>query len=153
MRGQKDRGTERAGETPQSRDKRGEKQGQLNRRSRRWAQMTKFREARSRSSGGRAPQNPASLSLILKVNWNNEGGLGGGGLPNSGKGLFILGWKTPGETSVISSCFWHPSGVPVRLGPVSGGRFAKSPKRPPATVCNPFGIRIPGGCLDRGRTG
>jgi hypothetical protein len=40
--------------------------------------------------------------------------------------------KMPGETSVKSCSFWHPSGVHLPLGPVSGGRFAKSPKRPPA---------------------
>jgi hypothetical protein len=55
--------------------------------------------------------------------------------------------KMPGETSVKSSSFWHPCGVHLPLGPVSGGRFAKSPKRPPATICNPFGIGTPGTCL------
>ena len=56
-----------AGETPQSRDKRGEKQGKLNRRSRRWAQMTKFREARSRSSGGRAPSGKGETERPAKT--------------------------------------------------------------------------------------
>ena len=56
-----------AGETPQSRDKRGEKQRKLNRRSRRWAQMTKFREARSRSSGGRAPSGGGETERPAKI--------------------------------------------------------------------------------------
>jgi hypothetical protein len=46
-----------------------------------------------------------------------------------------------------TSSFWHPSRVHEHLELVSGGRFAKSPKRPPATVCNPSGIRALGTCL------
>jgi hypothetical protein len=74
--------------------------------------------------------------------------------PNSansapGSSGLILTGKMPGGTSVISFCFWHPSGVHEQLGPATGGRFAKSPKRPPATICNPSGIRTLGTCLRR----
>jgi hypothetical protein len=40
----------------------------------------------------------------------------------------------------IAAKHWHPSRVRELLGRFSGGRFAKTPKRPPATFCQPSGL-------------
>src|SRR5437016_4502991 len=37
-------------------------------------------------------------------------------------------------------CFWHPSGVQQGKWTVSGGRSPFAPERPPATICQPFGL-------------
>jgi|ERR1051325_361111 hypothetical protein len=38
-------------------------------------------------------------------------------------------------------CFWHPFGVHHGKATASGGRSPFAPERPPATICQPFGLQ------------
>src|ERR1051325_3530399 len=46
--------------------------------------------------------------------------------------------------------FWHPSGVQESKATFSGGRSPFAPERPPATICQPFGLEQRGACFRAG---
>jgi hypothetical protein len=74
-------------------------------------------------------------------------GKGDGGGLHPGRGARTIA-SLPG-----CACFWHPSGVHPGNATVSGGRSPLSLERPPATVCQPFGLETRGVCFLRFRAG
>src|ERR1051325_8684375 len=81
---------------------------------------------------------PEGLTDSSRWSFGGEGGTTTGtrraGRLHPGRGARTV---VPGLDQVR---FWHPSGVQESKATVSGGRFPFAPERPPATICQPFGL-------------